>query len=114
LRGVKEYYQQSESSAQIRGQYFRTAICVEGGPMLFETAFSAGTIATFPDNTLCLTFDDGQAETNSPDSEPGPHSLELAQYLQSVGVQATFFMVGRQIQEFSGIAHHWGFTLMTI
>jgi peptidoglycan/xylan/chitin deacetylase (PgdA/CDA1 family) len=76
--------------------------------MLFETTFSAGTIPTFPENTLCLTFDDGPAETNSPVSEPGPHSLELAQYLQSVGVQATFFMVGRQLELFPGIAQQIG------
>src|SRR5215471_17881104 len=72
--------------------------------MLFETTFSASSIPVFPDNTVCLTFDDGPAETNTPLSEPGPHSLELAQYLQSEGVQATFFMVGRQVQEFPGIA----------
>jgi peptidoglycan/xylan/chitin deacetylase (PgdA/CDA1 family) len=72
--------------------------------MLFETALSAGSIPAFPDRTLCLTFDDGPAEATTAVAEPGPHSLELAQYLQSEGVQATFFMVGRQVQEFPGIA----------
>ncbi len=72
--------------------------------MLFETTFSAASVPSFPDNTICLTFDDGPAEANTPDSEPGPLSLELAQYLQSEGVRATFFMVGRQVQEFPGIA----------
>jgi peptidoglycan/xylan/chitin deacetylase (PgdA/CDA1 family) len=72
--------------------------------MLFETTFSAASVPTFPDKTVCLTFDDGPAEANTPDTEPGPHSLELAQYLQSEGVQATFFMVGRQVQLFPGIA----------
>ncbi len=72
--------------------------------MLFETTFSANSVPGFPLKTLCLTFDDGPGETDSPPTEPGPHSLELAQYLASQGVQATFFMVGRQMQEFPGIA----------
>jgi peptidoglycan/xylan/chitin deacetylase (PgdA/CDA1 family) len=72
--------------------------------MLFENPFSAANIANFPDRTVCLTFDDGPSEAGTPASEPGPHSLELAQYLQSAGVQATFFMVGRQVQLFPGIA----------
>src|SRR5690349_16256949 len=71
--------------------------------MLFENAFSAGSV-NFPEKTICLTFDDGPGESNSPLDQPGPHSLELAQFLQSLGVQATFFMVGRQIQEFPVIA----------
>jgi peptidoglycan/xylan/chitin deacetylase (PgdA/CDA1 family) len=72
--------------------------------MLFETTFSAGSIPTFPDNTFCLTFDDGPGETDPRSSETGPHSLELAQYLESSGVRATFFMVGRQIQQWPGVA----------
>ena len=76
--------------------------------MFFDTIISAASVPDFPDKTLCLTFDDGPAETDSPDTEPGPHSLELAQYLQSVGVQATFFQVGRQIKEFPGIAEQIG------
>ncbi len=70
--------------------------------MLFETTFSAASVPTFPDKTICLTFDDGPAQTASPD-EAGPRSLELAQYLESMEVQATFFVVGRQIQQFPGI-----------
>lgn len=66
--------------------------------MLFDTPFSAGNVPTFPDKTLCLTFDDGPAEAATPPSEPGPHSVKLAQYLECMGVQATFFMVGRQAQ----------------
>nr|AUN35954.1 nodulation protein B [uncultured bacterium] len=72
--------------------------------MLFDTTFSAGSIPTFPDRTLCLTFDDGPAEAGTPEDEPGPHSLELAQYLDSIGAHVTFFMVGRQVQEFPGVA----------
>jgi peptidoglycan/xylan/chitin deacetylase (PgdA/CDA1 family) len=76
----------------------------KGAFMLFENAFSASSVPSFPNRTVCLTFDDGPAESNNAHTEPGPHSLELAQYLQSVDVQATFFMVGRQMQEFPGIA----------
>lgn len=72
--------------------------------MLFETPLSAGNLPDFPDKTVCLTFDDGPAQAATPPSEPGPHTVELAQYLQSAGVQATFFMVGRQAQLFPGIA----------
>src|SRR5258708_5786144 len=72
--------QQSESSVPIRNSTSGRLFALEGILMLFETTFSANTTATFPDNTVCLTFDDGPAEANTPDSEPGPHSLELAQY----------------------------------
>jgi len=37
------------------------------------------------DRTLCLTFDDG----------PGPHTLEIAEYLTNQGIFATFFMAGK-------------------
>ncbi len=96
LRNVKQYHRAGRLSAW------------KEVAMLFEAPFSAGNVPSFPDKTVCLTFDDGPAETNAPDSEPGPHSLELAQYLQSVGVQATFFMVGRQMQEFPEIAEQIG------
>ncbi len=72
--------------------------------MLFESPLSAANLVGFPDNTICLTFDDGPGKTDSPPTEPGPHSLEVAQYLESEGVQATFFMVGRQLQQYPSIA----------
>jgi peptidoglycan/xylan/chitin deacetylase (PgdA/CDA1 family) len=72
--------------------------------VLFETPFSAGNIPDFPDKTLFLTFDDGPGEVDTPPSEPGPPTLELAQYLQSIGAPATFFMVGRQVQQHPGLA----------
>ena len=40
-----------------------------------------------PEKTLALTFDDG----------PGPHTLELAEYLASEDALATFFMLGRNV-----------------
>lgn len=57
--------------------------------------------ATLPAGTLCLTFDDGPGET--PGVGPGPHTLKLAQYLDSQGVPATFFMVGKHAQQFASL-----------
>ena len=72
--------------------------------MLFETPFSAANTPSFPSKTLCLTFDDGPSDIGFPPSAPGPHSLKVAQYLASEGVPATFFLVGRCIEQFPGIA----------
>jgi peptidoglycan/xylan/chitin deacetylase (PgdA/CDA1 family) len=72
--------------------------------MLFENPFSAGSVPSFPAKTLCLTYDDGPFEVGGPLTAPGPHSLEQAEYLASQGVQATFFMVGRNLQQFPGMA----------
>jgi len=43
------------------------------------------------EKTVCLTFDDGPASSST---KIGPHTLELAQYLQTEGISATFFVVG--------------------
>src|SRR4051812_46293731 len=40
-----------------------------------------------PDHTLALTFDDG----------PGPRTKELADYLATEGVKATFFINGNHV-----------------
>ena len=61
-------------------------------------------ISNFPDKTICLTYDDGPGERGWQPPAPGPHSLELARYLASQGVQVTFFMVGRHLQQHPGIA----------
>jgi peptidoglycan/xylan/chitin deacetylase (PgdA/CDA1 family) len=45
-----------------------------------------------PDRTLCLTFDDG----------PGPRTLEIGQYLYTRKISATFFTIGRHMEEFAG------------
>ncbi len=42
----------------------------------------------FPDKTLALTYDDG----------PGPHTLEIAEFLHDRGIQATFFVVGKHVR----------------
>jgi peptidoglycan/xylan/chitin deacetylase (PgdA/CDA1 family) len=39
--------------------------------------------------TLALTYDDG----------PGPHTIEIAEYLSTQGVRATFFVVGKYLRE---------------
>jgi peptidoglycan/xylan/chitin deacetylase (PgdA/CDA1 family) len=51
-----------------------------------------------PPGTLCLTFDDGPGET--PGVGAGPHTLKLAEYLNSQGIPATFFMVGKHAEQF--------------
>jgi peptidoglycan/xylan/chitin deacetylase (PgdA/CDA1 family) len=42
----------------------------------------------FPDKTLALTYDDG----------PGPHTLEIAEFLHDRGIPATFFVVGKHVR----------------
>ena len=57
-----------------------------------------------PDRTLCLTFDDG----------PGPHTVELAQYLFTRKISATFFTIGRHLEQSPRLAdqlHAWGHLL---
>jgi peptidoglycan/xylan/chitin deacetylase (PgdA/CDA1 family) len=51
------------------------------------------------DKTLCLTFDDGPGQTSSPLPQYGPRTLELARYLNSRGIRATFFVVGKYAVE---------------
>jgi peptidoglycan/xylan/chitin deacetylase (PgdA/CDA1 family) len=76
--------------------------------VLFDSAFNGSVIPNIPANTLCLTFDDGPSETGWPRSAPGPQSLEVAQYLASERVQATFFMVGSNLQQHPGMAARIG------
>ena len=38
-----------------------------------------------PDKTVCLTYDDG----------PGPNTINIARFLHSKGIAATFFVVGK-------------------
>lgn len=46
-----------------------------------------------PPGVLCLTFDDGPDRTEKAEG-PGPRTDELGAYLRSMGVPATFFVVG--------------------
>jgi peptidoglycan/xylan/chitin deacetylase (PgdA/CDA1 family) len=52
---------------------------------------------SLPDKTLCLTFDDGPGDTDG--AGAGPRTLEVAQYLHSQHIQATFFVVGKYAAE---------------
>jgi peptidoglycan/xylan/chitin deacetylase (PgdA/CDA1 family) len=50
---------------------------------------------SLPEKTLCLTFDDGPGETEGDD--PGPKTVQLAEYLTEQNISATFFMVGSHL-----------------
>lgn len=56
--------------------------------------------ASLAAGTLSLTFDDGPGESRE---ATGPKTLELARYLSEEGIAATFFVVGRHVQEQPGI-----------
>jgi peptidoglycan/xylan/chitin deacetylase (PgdA/CDA1 family) len=53
----------------------------------------------FPHGTLCFTYDDGPAQVSDRDGDPGPRTLELAEFLATSGVPATFFVVGKFARE---------------
>jgi peptidoglycan/xylan/chitin deacetylase (PgdA/CDA1 family) len=50
-----------------------------------------------PHGTLCLTYDDGPGETRGEGS--GPRTRELGEYLSEWGVGATFFVIGRHLEQ---------------
>lgn len=56
----------------------------------------------FPEKTLCLTFDDGPGDT--PGDHPGPKTRRIAEYLKDQNIFATFFMVGRYVEQYPHIA----------
>ncbi len=49
--------------------------------------------AGLPDRTLVLTYDDG----------PGPNTVPIAEYLSSMGIAATFFVVGSQVERWPDV-----------
>jgi peptidoglycan/xylan/chitin deacetylase (PgdA/CDA1 family) len=54
-----------------------------------------------PAGTVCLTYDDG----------PGPHTRELGDYLHEQGIAATFFVLGRHVEEYPDLlkqVQSWG------
>ncbi len=53
------------------------------------------------EKTICLTFDDGPGKPYL--KKTGPQTLEIAKYLHSEGIVATFFMVGKYIKIFPEI-----------
>ena len=56
---------------------------------------------SLPPKTLCLTYDDGPGFTQG--NGPGPHTLEIAQFLNQRGIQATFFTVGKFAAQYPDI-----------
>jgi peptidoglycan/xylan/chitin deacetylase (PgdA/CDA1 family) len=56
--------------------------------MMFSDKLISGD--TLPEGTLCLTFDDG----------PGDDTLDIAHFLNRLGIAATFFMVGENVRYF--------------
>jgi peptidoglycan/xylan/chitin deacetylase (PgdA/CDA1 family) len=68
--------------------------------MWLENAFTGNNLK---DKQICLTFDDGPGF--SPGFGPGPHTLELARYLFGQGIQATFFVTGKHVEDFPDILY---------
>src|SRR5713101_4879697 len=66
--------------------------------MYSENSFTGDSL---PPKTLCLTYDDGPGVTLG--NGPGPRTLELAQYLNQQGIQATFFSVGKYAAQYQDI-----------
>jgi peptidoglycan/xylan/chitin deacetylase (PgdA/CDA1 family) len=56
---------------------------------------------SLPDKTLCFTFDDGPGETEG--DGPGPKTLRIARYLNEHHIEATFFAVGKFIEQYPSI-----------
>jgi peptidoglycan/xylan/chitin deacetylase (PgdA/CDA1 family) len=56
---------------------------------------------SLPEKTLCLTFDDGPGKTK--ESIPGPKTEKLAKYLHDENIAATFFVVGKYVEEYPEI-----------
>ncbi len=66
--------------------------------MLFDQGLFGSSL---PPRTICLTYDDG----------PGPETRDLAEYLHSEGIAATFFVVGQAAERQPELLHEirrWG------
>ena len=64
---------------------------------------------SLPERTVCLTYDDGPGET--PRGGPGPSTTELGRFLFDQGIRATFFVVGRHVEQHPESVkrlHEWG------
>jgi len=68
--------------------------------MFFETDIIGDRL---PPGTLCFTYDDGPGQSEGSEEDPGPRTAELGVFLQSQGVPATFFAVGKFATEFGTI-----------
>jgi len=62
-----------------------------------------------PPKTVCLTYDDGPGETDGPG--PGPRTSALGRYQFEQGIAATFFALGRHVEQHPGLLRQlrdWG------
>jgi peptidoglycan/xylan/chitin deacetylase (PgdA/CDA1 family) len=62
-----------------------------------------------PPKTLCLTYDDGPGDTAVPG--PGPRTRALGRFLFEQGIRATFFQLGRHVEQHPGLPEQlraWG------
>src|SRR4051794_27518941 len=57
--------------------------------------------ASLPDQTLCLTFDDGPGDATVAGGES--QTVELGYYLSEERISATFFFVGAFLREHAGV-----------
>jgi peptidoglycan/xylan/chitin deacetylase (PgdA/CDA1 family) len=72
---------------------------------MFDIRMSPQTVdesPSLPAGEFALTFDDGPGET--PEAGPGPRTMEIARYLSDEQIPATFFMCGKHVEKFPGIA----------
>jgi len=58
---------------------------VRGKPTVINANAAQITGADLPPDSLVMTYDDG----------PGPNTLPIAEYLSDMGIEATFFVVGK-------------------
>jgi peptidoglycan/xylan/chitin deacetylase (PgdA/CDA1 family) len=72
--------------------------------MSFVTTNLSITGSDLPNNSLCLTFDDG----------PGSQTLMLAQYLYEQDIPATFFVRGYRLDEWQANAKDLLSTLLRL
>jgi peptidoglycan/xylan/chitin deacetylase (PgdA/CDA1 family) len=56
-----------------------------------------------PPGMLCFTYDDGPGRSAGDEDDPGPRTAELGRFLNSQGVPATFFAVGKFASELGDI-----------
>ncbi len=74
-----------DGSATTRGMYLKEQVLGKGlKPM-----------------QLCLTYDDGPGATHG--SASGPRTLELAEYLRDQGIVATFFVLGKHVDQHADV-----------
>src|SRR4051812_35486403 len=84
----------------------RPAGLIEAALMFFDLDLKGDLL---PPKTVCLTYDDGPGETDGPG--PGPRTSALGRYLFEQGIAATFFALGRHVEQHPGLLRQlrdWG------